>query len=234
MHKMITTHYGFSNEHIRILIDTDQSKEQPTGANIKKYLKQMVAASKDRDVFFFHFSGHGTQVRTPLATAHPRPATSRTPPAHRGARVQIKDKDGGEADRLDEAICPTDMNLICDDDLRTVFAPLSDGVKFTFVSDCCHSGSMLDHPEQQIAGNKDPNAPPQGADAMDAGQLMGMFFKGAGVRAPLCLRLRAEVRGRVGLERTAPCLGQHSRRQSGNVNTAGAAAALTEHLFCSG
>lgn len=98
--------------------------------------------------------------------------------------AQIKDKDGGEADNLDEAICPTDMNLICDDDLRTILAPLSNAVKFTMVSDCCHSGSMLDHPEQQIAGSKDPNAPPQGADAMDAGQLMGMFFKGAGVRSP--------------------------------------------------
>lgn len=54
------------------------------------------------------------------------------------------------------------------------------------VSDCCHSGSMLDHPEQQISGNKDPNAPP-GAAAMDPMAMLGMFFKDIPVRTPLCL-----------------------------------------------
>ena len=60
------------------------------------------------------------------------------------------------------------MNLICDDDLRAIFMPLADGVHFTMISDCCHSGSMLDHPEQQISGNKDGSAPagPSGAAAL--------------------------------------------------------------------
>lgn len=44
------------------------------------------------------------------------------------------------------------------------------------MSDCCHSGSMLDHPEQQISGNKDPNAPP-GAAGMDPMDMLGMFFR---------------------------------------------------------
>jgi hypothetical protein len=99
--------------------------------------------------------------------------------------VQVADQ-GGEADRKDEAICPTDMNLMCDDDLRTILAPLPPTVKFTMIADCCHSGSLLDHPVQQISGNKDPNAPPVGADAMDPSQLMGMFFKGAPVCPPTC------------------------------------------------
>lgn len=97
------------------------------------------------------------------------------------AHSQVADKDGGEADNKDEAIVPTDMNLICDDDLREIFSALSPEVKFTMVSDCCHSGSMLDHPEQQISGNKDPNAP-AGVSGMDPAALMGMFFKGIPVR----------------------------------------------------
>lgn len=34
--------------------------------------------------------------------------------------MQIRDKDGAEHDNKDEAIVPTDMNLICDDDLRLI------------------------------------------------------------------------------------------------------------------
>ena len=47
--------------------------------------------------------------------------------------VQVSDKDGTEADNKDEAIVPTDMNLICDDDLRLVLKPLKKGVIFTMV-----------------------------------------------------------------------------------------------------
>lgn len=47
--------------------------------------------------------------------------------------MQVSDKDGTEADNKDEAIVPTDMNLICDDDLRLVLEPLKKGVKFTMV-----------------------------------------------------------------------------------------------------
>jgi hypothetical protein len=35
--------------------------------------------------------------------------------------------DHEEADAKDEALCPTDMNTITDDDLRTIFANLADG-----------------------------------------------------------------------------------------------------------
>ena len=96
--------------------------------------------------------------------------------------MQIQDKSGGEADNMDEAICPTDMNLICDDDLHAIFAPLPPTVYFTMISDCCHSGSMLDHPVQQISGDKDPSAP-KGVDDVPERDLMGAFFKGAPVRS---------------------------------------------------
>eukprot|EP00892_Ulva_mutabilis_P009241 jgi/Ulvmu1/668/UM010_0039.1 len=147
MNKMITTHYGFDPANIKILIDTDPNQEKPTGANIKKYLKAIVAAVAPGDILFIHFSGHGTQV---------------------------PDKDGGEADKKDEAIVPTDLNIITDDDLRAIFEPIPEGVKFTMVTDCCHSGSMLDHPEQQISGNKTG-----GVAAATAPDALEAIFSGA-------------------------------------------------------
>lgn len=142
MYSMLTTHFGFAPENITKLIDTDPSGEQPTGANIKRHLTELVAASQPGDVLFFHYSGHGTQVPS----------------------------DHEEADAKDEALCPTDMNTITDDDLRTIFVNLADGVKLTVVADCCHSGTLLDQPEVQISGPKsdDPAAPPQLVDTFTA------------------------------------------------------------------
>jgi len=53
------------------------------------------------------------------------------------------------------------MNLLLDDDLRIIAKGLPEGATFTFISDCCHSGGMLDHHEVQITGPKDKKAVPQ-------------------------------------------------------------------------
>ncbi len=55
----------------------------------------------------------------------------------------IADADGDE-DRFDEALCPWDCDdrLIVDDELRVRFDALPAGVRFTFVSDSCHSGTV--------------------------------------------------------------------------------------------
>lgn len=66
MYGMLRDHYGFEPANMRCLIDEDPNAaadKLPTGANIKKNLTELVAASKPGDVLFFHFSGHGTQVR---------------------------------------------------------------------------------------------------------------------------------------------------------------------------
>ena len=85
------------------------------------------------DTLFFHFSGHGTQI----PTDNPQ-----------------------ETDGMDEAIVPTDMNVILDDDLRVIVCKLAVGAHFTMLADCCHSGTLLDHKVRDLplGTNKAPNA----------------------------------------------------------------------------
>ena len=70
------------------------------------------------DALFFHFSGHGTQIPT---------------------------DDPQETDGMDEAIVPTGMNVILDDDLRVIVCNLPLGAHLTMLADCCHSGTLLDN-----------------------------------------------------------------------------------------
>lgn len=124
MRKMLKEHYGFKDEDCKLLIDTDEDCTQPTAKNIKEALEGLVNGAKSGDILFVHYSGHGVQV-----------------PA---------DDDSDEEDGMDEAIVASDMNLILDDDLKSIVEKLADGVPFTFTTDCCHSGGMLDHKEVQL------------------------------------------------------------------------------------
>lgn len=124
MYQVLVDKYGFEEENIKLMTDVDDENDQPTGANVKKWLRQFVADSEEGDVLYLHFSGHGTQV-----------------PAESGDH---------EDDGMDEAICPTDLNVLTDDDFRVLLKPLAPGVLFTFVSDSCHSGGLLDSEELQI------------------------------------------------------------------------------------
>lgn len=92
-----------------------------------------MSITKPDDVLFFHFSGHGTQVPT--------------------------DDVADEKDGLDEAIVPTDMNLILDDDLRVIMCKIPRGARFTMLSDCCHSGTMLDHKPRQLVSQSSRQLP---------------------------------------------------------------------------
>ncbi|KAG1658860.1 hypothetical protein FOA52_008817 [Chlamydomonas sp. UWO 241] len=135
--EMLLTHFGFYPQDITVMIDTDPKCVQPTGANIKKQLRDAVASMTDGDELFVHFSGHGTQV-------------------------PVREPDPEEPDHLDEAICPTDMNLLCDNDLVEIFEPLAElpDVKLTFQADCCHSGTLLDMENCEITGFKKGGPPP--------------------------------------------------------------------------
>lgn len=64
----------------------------------------------------------------------------------------LADTDGDEADAVyDETICPYDVehHQILDDELRTLFATVPDGVGLTVISDSCHSGSVTRRPGEE-------------------------------------------------------------------------------------
>ena len=122
----------------------------------------LVKGAKKGDVLLFHYSGHGANV---------------------------PDKNGDEADRRDEILCPTDLDWkdpLLDDWLRTTFDRLPAGVSFTVVMDCCHSGYQhTSHLAPGRAGH--PPLPPQPVGSDGDG-------------------IRAEARGKVkgSLRRSTP------------------------------
>ncbi|EEF43545.1 metacaspase-4 [Ricinus communis] len=124
MYKCLVDRYGFSEENITVLIDTDESYTQPTGKNIRKAVGDLVRSAEPGDVLFVHYSGHGTRL-----------------PAETG-----EDDDTG----YDECIVPCDMNLITDDDFRDFVDQIPEGCRITVVSDSCHSGGLIDEAKEQI------------------------------------------------------------------------------------
>ncbi|KAB1212845.1 Metacaspase-5 [Morella rubra] len=124
MYQCLVDRYGYAEEDITVLIDTDDSYTQPTGRNIRRALANLVRSGEPGDVLFVHYSGHGTRL-----------------PAETG-----EDDDTG----YDECIVPSDMNLITDDDFRELVNEVPEGCRLTIVSDSCHSGGLLDKSKEQI------------------------------------------------------------------------------------
>lgn len=118
--------FGFDEADILVLLDSDPKLPQPTGANIRQSLAKLVEDVQPDDVLVFHYSGHGTQV-----------------PPESGA----PDDTG-----MEEAIVPTDMNILTDGDFRDLVNKIPSGVTFTFISDSCHSGGLIDSEKEQIGG----------------------------------------------------------------------------------
>lgn len=113
---------GKRDYKIRSLTD-DGKEDSPIVKNIAAYMNAVIADAADavakygKAQIFFHYSGHGTQV---------------------------KDRDGDERDGKDEAMCAVD-GLITDDDLHSFFlARLPKECDVFLLTDCCHSGTLLD------------------------------------------------------------------------------------------
>ncbi|MCO5582930.1 hypothetical protein L7F22_036833 [Adiantum nelumboides] len=143
IHKCLIERFGFAKSDISVLIDTDSSYMQPTGANIRSALEKLVASTKPGDVLFFHYSGHG--VRVPAET--------------------------GQSDDTgyDECIVPCDMNLITDDDFRELVDRIPAGVSFTLISDSCHSGGLVNNAKEQIGESSKPGGSVVATAAAPAG-----------------------------------------------------------------
>ena len=104
--------YGFSKKDITVLTDGAATKKA-----MEAGIKALVRDSKEGDVAVLHYSGHGSNV---------------------------PDDNDDEADGRDEILCPTDLDWkdpLRDDWLRSTLDGLRDGVSFTAIMDCCHSGT---------------------------------------------------------------------------------------------
>ncbi|KAL5787252.1 hypothetical protein ACOSP7_004201 [Xanthoceras sorbifolium] len=125
MREVLIKQFGFDPSRIELLTDAPagSSLVVPTGANIKAALNRMVDGAEAGDVLFFHYSGHGTRIPS---------------------------KKRGRSFRQDEAIVPTDFNLITDLDFRQLVNRLPKGTSFTILSDSCHSGGLIDKEKEQI------------------------------------------------------------------------------------
>lgn len=100
-------------------------------------LKWLLQGARAGDVLVFTNSSHGTY---------------------------LADTDGDEK-TYDEAICPydTEDHPLVDDELRTLFADMPEGVRLTVIADSCHSGTVtralpMETPDQRRARFMSPRA----------------------------------------------------------------------------
>jgi metacaspase-1 len=112
----------FGFTDVKVLLEQDA-----TTSNIKDALRWLVSGCRPGDTLLFHYSGHGSQI------------------------ADTSDPDV-EPDKLDEIICPIDLDwkekVITDDYMKWVFDTVPAGVNLTVFLDSCHSGSGLDQSNQ--------------------------------------------------------------------------------------
>ena len=109
---VLTEFCGFDKRDITTLTDAAASKKA-----IQTGIKALLRDSKKGDVLLLHYSGHGSNV---------------------------PDDNSDEPDGRDEILCPANLDWddpLRDDWLRTEFDRVKDGVSFTVIMDCCHSGT---------------------------------------------------------------------------------------------
>lgn len=110
---LLREEFGFQDQDIRVLHDADA-----TAQGVREGLGWLLSDYEGDDVRVFHFSSHGTQV---------------------------DDQGDDEWECLDEVIVTYDHDWdhpFRDDDLRDIFLGVPSDVNFTFIADCCHSGSI--------------------------------------------------------------------------------------------
>jgi hypothetical protein len=101
-----------------ITILTDLTTKKATRNNILVEFKNLLINSKEGDLLFLLYSGHGSYAL---------------------------DKNGDEKTGYDQLIVPCDFNMIVDDDLKTIIQQnLKPNVTLFAMFDSCFSGSVLD------------------------------------------------------------------------------------------
>lgn len=119
MSNMLIDAYSYDKKNIYMLRDDQpDSSILPTRANILQRLKALIAESSKLEEIWFHYSGHG---------------------------AQIKDTNRDEVDGMDDVIVPCDYNttgFIVDDDFFSIIKNTK--CRTILMFDSCHSGTVSD------------------------------------------------------------------------------------------
>ena len=123
MQSILKDLYQFKNEEIHLLHNSDA-----TNKRIREEFQWLFSGYAGGDVRVFAFSSHGTQAA---------------------------DQNNDEWEAQDEVIVPYDhswANPFRDDDLKIIFDQVPDNVNFTYIADCCHSGTINKFVTDQVEG----------------------------------------------------------------------------------
>jgi hypothetical protein len=114
--------HNFNEDQMIILLDDGLSIE-PTRTNIENAFIKLTDEAKNGDVIWIHYAGHGERT---------------------------KDQSRDEKSGVDSTLVPKDFRLngvITDDDIyKLLVEPMPKNVHVSIVTDCCHSGTLLDLP----------------------------------------------------------------------------------------
>ncbi|MBT3066833.1 caspase family protein [Rhodoferax sp. U11-2br] len=113
--------------------------DQATKAAMVAALSSLISKASKNDSLVITFSGHGTYQ---------------------------PDTDGDEADGLDEALCPYDLQTkgaaLTDDEIKTLFAARKPGVRLVLIADSCHSGTVTRAAKAEPGADTRPRFMPMG------------------------------------------------------------------------
>lgn len=119
INNVLVNNCSYPPQNIRML--SEEHSIKPTRRAIEDNIRWLVANAQPGDTLFFHYSGHGSQV---------------------------KDANGDEPDGHDEVIVPLDYTtagIITDDWIfENMVSKVPPNVTLYAFSDCCHSGTILD------------------------------------------------------------------------------------------
>ncbi|WP_181149480.1 caspase family protein [Salinibacter sp. 10B] len=112
---LLTTRFGFDEEEVRLLLNTDATRE-----GILQALRDLIVESGPGDAVVFMYAGHGSQVRN----------------------TESKEADGRD-ESIVPADARLGVPDIRDKELRVLFQELlATGAEVTILFDSCHSGSV--------------------------------------------------------------------------------------------
>ena len=113
--------------------------EQATKAAMVAAMNDLIGKAGKSDSLVITYSGHGTYQ---------------------------PDEDGDEADGLDEALCPYDLQTngaaLVDDEIRAIFGARKAGARLVLISDSCHSGTVTRAAKAENDADTRPRFMPMG------------------------------------------------------------------------